>query len=688
MKKIFGFVLIIVLVMLLVGSGLADNSVQYSVTGTNVTISLPSDWLYGDRGVKNDSPICKYLGYNKDKFIDTLSENEIFIGFPIKDYDYMLFAYRYETEWKDFSMMSTEEILSWGDKLGSLLEDRGEVLISSDVVSLSVPFFKAVSIDRKNQQCIYYHYTAVAGSVYEFKMVVYTGKYSKADDEMCDQIAGSVVFGDKTVENAREDETINDEYEYAVNPDGSITIKEYTSKKTEVIIPSELDGKIVSSISSMAFYSNDMIKVVIPAEVKSIDGNPFAFCYKLKEICLAEDNDSFVVKEGVLYTKDMKTIVSVPAGWDVTEFRVPDGVESILVGAFSNCKILEKVELPSSLRFIGSSAFNDCDGLLSISIPDGVQELSGTFSRCDNLSECILPEGLTTIGNLTFYSCYSLHEVALPSTVDMLGNGCFFASGIEELVLPEGIQSIPGDAFLRCALRRITIPESVTSIDDLAFGDEPGSHDPDLVFVVKDGSYALSYAKEMNIQYEILGEGSMIEGSEAVDDKVTPLTDGYWFGGFYLLPREVYVYTTRDDKDLSYTEQFVFDHDDHVKALVSYDGFYAQVISYPRQYKTALTPNECLVDIIKYGHGGFGGLSKRITVDDLGNNIYMIMEKDDVTEGVNVEFMDVYVFYKNGIVKISSNHTFTNDMERERFIAFLKDMADCVYVFDKLPENN
>jgi len=179
----------------------------------------------------------------------------------------------------------------------------------------------------------------------------------------------------------------------------------------------------------------------------------------------------------------------------------------------------------------------------------------------------------------------------------------------------------------------------------------------------------------------------MTGGTNAMDNNIASLAEGYWLNSFYLFTREEYVYTTRDDKDLSFTEQFVFDHDDHVKVLVSYDGFYADVISYPRQYKTALSANDCLVEIIKYGYGGFGVLSKRITVDDLGNNTYMIIGKDDVTEGVDVEFVDVYVFHKNGIVKISSNHTCINDMERDRFIGFLKDLAGSIYAFEQLPES-
>lgn len=191
----------------------------------------------------------------------------------------------------------------------------------------------------------------------------------------------------------------------------------------------------------------------------------------------------------------------------------------------------------------------------------------------------------------------------------------------------------------------------------------------------------------MNIYYEIVGKGSKTDGLIGEDDSTAGTAKSLWFDNFSLLTREAYVYTTREDTNLSFTEQFVFDHDDHVKAIVSFDGFYADVTSYPRQYKTSLSANDCLVEIIKYGHGGFGGLSKRFTVDDLGNNIYMIIKKDDITEGVNVEFMDVYVFHRNGMVKISSNHTFTNDKERKRFVEFLKDLANCVYVFEKLPES-
>lgn len=169
-------------------------------------------------------------------------------------------------------------------------------------------------------------------------------------------------------------------------------------------------------------------------------------------------------------------------------------------------------------------------------------------------------------------------------------------------------------------------------------------------------------------------------------ETTTNMVESYKFGDFFLFTRKNYVYTTRDEKDLDFTSQFVFDHDDHVKALVSYDGFYTQITSYPREHKTALSDNECLVEIIEYAKGGFSILSKTITIQKFADNCYMISGKDDITAGANVEYIEVYVFHKNGIVEISTNHTFVNDGERDRCIAFLKDLASCILPLEEMPK--
>ena len=71
----------------------------------------------------------------------------------------------------------------------------------------------------------------------------------------------------------------------------------------------------------------------------------------------------------------------------------------------------------SQLTTIGGWAFDDCDSLTSIIIPDGVTSISRTaFAGCDRLTSITIPDSLTTIDNYAFYECDRLTDVYFTGT--------------------------------------------------------------------------------------------------------------------------------------------------------------------------------------------------------------------------------------------------------------------------------
>ena len=117
-------------------------------------------------------------------------------------------------------------------------------------------------------------------------------------------------------------------------------------------------------------------------------------------------------------------------------FRLPAYLESIGDCAFYGCVRVEEFVLPESVTEIGSMAFKSCKRLKRINIPDGVKEIN-CFEYC-SLEEITLPEGLEIIGNRAFM----------------------------------GGERVAGDKKFRIynSFKSIVIPESVTEIGDLAFG--------------------------------------------------------------------------------------------------------------------------------------------------------------------------------------------------------------------------
>jgi hypothetical protein len=95
--------------------------------------------------------------------------------------------------------------------------------------------------------------------------------------------------------------------------------------------------------------------------------------------------------------------------------------------AFWNCTGLVSIDLPNSLTSLGNGALQSCTGLTSITIPDGVTVIrDATFYNCQALTTVHLPEKVTTIENNAFSTCPRLTSILLPRTVTAIGAQAFY----------------------------------------------------------------------------------------------------------------------------------------------------------------------------------------------------------------------------------------------------------------------
>lgn len=102
----------------------------------------------------------------------------------------------------------------------------------------------------------------------------------------------------------------------------------------------------------------------------------FKGCSNLTKVEVDEKNPYFKSVDGVLYSKDEKTLVLCPQGKQGV-FVVPDGVECVDYYAFFDCDKLTDIRLPWSLTNVRRSAFAECDGLTTLSTPYNVTEMEG-----------------------------------------------------------------------------------------------------------------------------------------------------------------------------------------------------------------------------------------------------------------------------------------------------------------------
>ena len=329
------------------------------------------------------------------------------------------------------------------------------------------------------------------------------------------------------------------------------------------VIPA--DGS-VTSISDYAFAHYDIISITIPESVTSIGNNAFLNCTALTSITIPESVTS--IADRAFEECDALTIYceasSKPSGWDSAwnpsncpivwdcnnnevadngyiyyihndiryalkegkatvarqpislsgEIVLPESISykgniynvtSIGEDAFEGCDALTSITIPEGVTSIGYSAFNKCSSLTSITIPDSVINIANyAFSDCSSLASIVIPKSVTKIDNCAFYNCSSLENIAVEEgnpvyhsagnclietksktlivgcknsvipddgSVTSIGNYAFYnCSSLTSIVISVGVTSIGYKAFYNCSsLTSITIPEGVTSIGDYAF---------------------------------------------------------------------------------------------------------------------------------------------------------------------------------------------------------------------------
>ena len=177
---------------------------------------------------------------------------------------------------------------------------------------------------------------------------------------------------------------------------------------------------IPSSVISIGQYALEgctgLTSVTIPSSVTYIGDGAFSICTGLADIQVSAGNPEFTSIDGVLFSKDQKTIKAYPGG-KKGAYTIPDNVTSIAGNAFESCEGLTGVTIPSSVTSIGDLAFQHCTGLTSVVIPNSVTSIEwSVFNLCAGLTSVTIPNSVTSIGWGAFGGCTGLTDVYYKGT--------------------------------------------------------------------------------------------------------------------------------------------------------------------------------------------------------------------------------------------------------------------------------
>ena len=174
---------------------------------------------------------------------------------------------------------------------------------------------------------------------------------------------------------------------------------------------------------------------------------------------------------GVKYSKDWKRLLKAPSGLN-GKYSIRKGVKVIGNSAFSFCRTLASINIPTGVTNIGATAFLWCDSLTKINIPKSVTNIGdGAFSYCKSLTKINIPNSVTNIGDRTFKNCESLTSINIPDGVTNIENSAFEScNSLVKINIPDSVTNIEFGAFYACeSLTNINIPDSVTTIGNWVF---------------------------------------------------------------------------------------------------------------------------------------------------------------------------------------------------------------------------
>ena len=238
----------------------------------------------------------------------------------------------------------------------------------------------------------------------------------------------------------------------------------------------------VKIIGEGAFGQTNIMSVILGAGVCEIGEQAFVGCKELTDVVLGKMNTNIGNDSSILGASSLEIIGD---------------------SAFRECAKLEKIEMPATLKKVGSYAFRETDLYKSangvvyagnwvvdynekigadVAFAEGTVGIANyAFYNCSTLSNVTMPDSVKTVGRAAFYDCSALISVELPATLTVIEDYTFYrCKSLNPISLPPMLTYIGRSAFYKCGSAasmtltdtdadELRLPADLTYIGDYAF---------------------------------------------------------------------------------------------------------------------------------------------------------------------------------------------------------------------------
>lgn len=250
-----------------------------------------------------------------------------------------------------------------------------------------------------------------------------------------------------------------DGLQYTEYSSSTVSVKNCGSENNQqtIVIPEIVvyDGVEYTVVAIEADFSTNAKEIFIPKSITKIlteeqgvyggyvySYGYFYYCPNLESIIVDSENQVFSSEDGVLFYKDLSSLLYYPEKKANESYEIPDGIVEIFDRAFNDNEFLKSVQMPNTVKYINKSAFACCENLSDVEWSSQIEVIATDAFEETHISTVILPKTLKIIGDdaLSSYStamtvyCYGMTPASImrckgdeqPFSKETLENGVLY----------------------------------------------------------------------------------------------------------------------------------------------------------------------------------------------------------------------------------------------------------------------